>query len=113
MPTFHIDPNLPILVEIDTVPAPGEELTSKDPVEKLAGKAEDAVSHALSTIYNMADGLQQTVQQMKAHMTPPDDIELSFGLTLDAALGNALIAKTGVTADMNVKLIWREFKDEQ
>jgi hypothetical protein len=110
MAEFHVDPNAPIYVEANISNLPGEELTSVSAaLRRLGEHSEAAVSHALSTIYNMAGGLQETVKTMRENLIEvPSEVEMNFGITVDGKAGNAFLAQAGVEAAILVKLKWKK-----
>ena len=52
----------------------------------------------------------RTVETVKKLSDPPDEVEVSFGLKLDAEAG-AVVAKAGTEASINVKLTWEREKE--
>jgi|SRR6267378_7091025 len=91
----------PILVEF--APRPGLHqvaLTPADIVEKSA----QAVDRAMVTVSALAKKFCATVDSLAVR---PTDVTLEFGLKLDIEAG-ALIARTGVEANMNVTLSWSQ-----
>lgn len=88
-----------VLVEIDEVPgvAPagrtGRVLhEARTTFEKAVGEVRDAAAAALAQFTTMSRA--------------PDEVELKFGIKLDAEAG-ALIARTGIQGQFEVKLKWR------
>ncbi|NEO84535.1 MAG: hypothetical protein F6J87_09815 [Spirulina sp. SIO3F2] len=69
---------------------------------ELADKSARAVEKAMNTIQRMADKTWETVDSLANR---PSQVEVEFGITFDVESG-ALIAKTGVEASLNVKLVW-------
>jgi len=70
---------------------------------ELAEKSVRAINKAMETIREMAQRVADTVQNLPGK---PQTVEVDFGLKLSAEAG-ALIAKTGVGANINVKLTWK------
>jgi hypothetical protein len=104
MPTFTIDEDAPILVE--WTPRPGVQQVSRDRIEDTAERAAKAIDSAMNTIHGMARRVRETVDALT---NPPSQVEVEFGLKLDAEAG-AFIARAGVEAAINVKLTWEKAK---
>ncbi len=104
MTEFKIDENMPILVQFEPgVGGVGQVskvgLVSSD----LAEKAAAALDKAMNTIHHMA---RRVTSAMDAMVKKPSEVEVSFGITLDAEAG-ALVAKAGMEASINVTLVWK------
>lgn len=99
---FTTDEGEPILVQFS-------EARGMQPVslsgEDLAEKSAEALNKAMGTIREMADRVVGTIQDIKPTERPVQ-VEVEFGLTLDAEAG-ALIAKVSTQASFNVKLVWK------
>jgi Trypsin-co-occurring domain 1 len=87
-----------VLVEVDVPPgvsragrASGVLREARTTFEKAVGDVRDAAAAALAQFTTMTRA--------------PDEIELKFGLKLDAE-ANAVIARTGVQGQIEVKLRW-------
>lgn len=88
-----------VLVEVDVPPgvsragrAHGVLREARTTFEKAVGDVRDAAAAALAQFTTMTRA--------------PDEVELKFGLKLDAE-ANAVIARTGVQGQIEVKLRWR------
>ncbi|QEV65227.1 hypothetical protein CP982_40210 [Streptomyces spectabilis] len=68
----------------------------------LVRRSEAAVDSAMGTIHSMARRVDETIGAL-AHR--PDEVEVEFGITLDAESG-ALIAKVSAGASLTVRLAW-------
>ncbi|GGW65176.1 CU044_2847 family protein [Streptomyces xantholiticus] len=68
----------------------------------LLRRSEDAVNAAMGTIRSMAQRVNAAVGTLPRR---PDEVEVEFGITLDAESG-AMIAKAGVGAALTVRLTW-------
>ncbi|WNM29444.1 CU044_2847 family protein [Streptomyces sp. Li-HN-5-11] len=68
----------------------------------LIRRSEEAVNAAMGTIRSMAQRVSDAVTGLSVR---PDEVEVEFGITLDAESG-ALIAKAGVGAALTVRLTW-------
>ena len=90
-----------ILVEFS--PVAGERSVSLSPKD-VVEKSKDAVDHAMKSIRRMA---KKTVKSVKAIPISerPSTISVSLGLKMDAE-GNAMIAKAGMEASINVTMTW-------
>ncbi len=108
MPEFEINPDAPLLIEVDVnAEMPGEELVNRgEDIERvIAQNSQAAINHALSTIHNMARGLRQTVASLNVAERPAE-IEMQFGLSVSGEMGTAFLAKAGTEAMISVKLKW-------
>ncbi|GLZ40691.1 CU044_2847 family protein [Actinokineospora sp. NBRC 105648] len=92
-----------VLVEVDEVPGvarasrPGKVMTEARTVfENAVGQVRDAAAAALTQFSSMTRA--------------PDEVELKFGMKLDVEAG-AVIARTGVQGQFEVKLKWRRADD--
>lgn len=106
MTTIVINEDMPVLV--DLTPAPGAHkvaITSKD-IEK---KSVEALNSAMNTIHQMATYIVDTMNSV-SESTRPSKVEAEFGLKLTTE-GNALIAKGGMEANINVTLTWELNKE--
>jgi hypothetical protein len=68
----------------------------------LLRRSEDAVNAAMGTIRSMAQRVNAAVGSLPRR---PDEVEVEFGITLDAESG-AMIAKAAVGAAFTVRLTW-------
>ena len=101
MAEFKIDERLPIMVEL--APSRGVQKVSLKPKD-IIEKSEEAINNAMSTVYNMAGRLNDTVEKITSG---PSGVEVSFGLKLDTEAG-VFIAKAGMEASINVTLKWQK-----
>ncbi|MDT7798231.1 MAG: hypothetical protein QOI78_1664 [Actinomycetota bacterium] len=88
-----------VVVEVDTGPATARVSRREDLVldakvsfERALGAVKDAASAALG--------------QFQAMTRKPDEVEIKFGIKLSAEAG-AVIAKTGLDGQFEVKLKWK------
>jgi len=68
----------------------------------LVRRSEEAVNAAMGTIRGMAQRVGDAVGGLSYR---PDEVEIEFGITLDAESG-ALIAKAAAGASLTVRLTW-------
>jgi hypothetical protein len=101
MSTFVVDEGAPILVEF--APKPGLREVSLSPAD-LAEKSAKALDSAMNTIHQMARRVAATAKSLSI-AERPSQIEVEFGLKLDAAAG-AVVAQASTEASFNVKLTW-------
>jgi hypothetical protein len=75
-----------------------------------AGRAGRVLDEALVTFENavaeVRDAAAAALTQFTSMTRAPDEVELKFGIKLDAEVG-AVIARTGVQGQFEVKLKWR------
>ena len=88
-----------VIVEVDEDPSVARASRTgsvvrdaKESFEKALAEVRDAASSALG--------------QFRAMVRQPDEVEIKFGVKLDAQVG-AVIAKTGMQGHFEVKLKWR------
>ena len=105
MTTFQPDPNTPIYVALKA--QPGVQPTSRG--DDLIERSEAALRQAMSTIYQMAEQVQSTVEAIP-DPRKPDQVEVTFGITLGGE-ANAYIAKTSGEASFTVKMTWHNEED--
>lgn len=86
---------------VDFPPKAGLKEVSLSP-QDLAGRSAAAVDSAVASIKQMSDRISTATAQLGR---PPREVELEFGLKLDAA-GVALIARAGAEAHLVIKLRW-------
>jgi len=92
------DEDVPLLVEFEL--SPGAYEVSISP-EDLAKKSAEAIDHAMHTIRRMAQHVMDMIDTLPRR---PTQVEVDFGIVLNSE-ANALIAKAGVGATLNVKLV--------
>lgn len=71
-------------------------------VKEVTEKARSAFSQVLLTTRSLA---KEFSENLKGISNPPDEVELEFGLKIDAAAGT-LIAQAGAEANFIVKFKW-------
>ena len=106
MTTFTFDDDAPILVEF--APRPGTRSVSRAAPTDLVAQSTQAINNAMVTIYNMARRVHSTVEAMGD--SKPSEAEVSFGIKLNAET-DALIAKVGGEASIEVTLTWKSKSD--
>ncbi|MDQ3933899.1 MAG: hypothetical protein M3340_04630 [Actinomycetota bacterium] len=74
--------------------------------EELAKRSGEALDNAMGTIRGVA---AKTKAGIDSIVDKPDEVEVSFGITLTAEAG-ALVAKVGGEATLQVTLAWSEPK---
>jgi len=104
MGNLPINPQTPILVEFS--PRPGLQQASISPAD-LAKKSAEALSAAMTSIRTMAERVGVTMSEL---VNRPSELEVQFGLKLDADLG-ALLVKAGAEASLSVKLTWSQLRE--
>ncbi len=95
---FRLEGGGSVHVDVDEVPGVarvsrrGRILDAKETFETALREVRDAAVVALTQFRDMAH--------------QPDEVEITFGVRLDAEFG-AVIAKTGMAGNFEVKLTWR------
>jgi hypothetical protein len=88
-----------VLVEVDQ-PDGVVPVGSRGEMLQAVGKTfEEALSR-------VRDAAVSALEQFQSMARRPDEVELTFGVKLDAEVG-AVIARTGVEGQLEVKLTWR------
>ncbi|MEV7907693.1 CU044_2847 family protein [Streptomyces anulatus] len=88
-----------VLVELD--PDPGLERLSRR--EDGLTQAKISFENALT---NVRDAASSALKQFRTMATPPDEVEIRFGVKLSASAG-AVIAKTGTEGHFEVTIKWQ------
>jgi hypothetical protein len=93
-----------VLVEVDQNEGVVQ-VGQKGEILRTVGKTfEEALSH-------VRDAAVSALTQFQSMARQPDEVELKFGVKLDAEVG-AVIAKTGVEGQLEVTLTWRAPKEK-
>lgn len=96
---FGLDGGGEVLVEVE--PVPGTTRVSRG--DDLVVAAKESFEQALGTVRDAASAALGQFQRMSRK---PDEVEIKFGVKLSASAG-AVIAKTGVDGQFEVKLKWK------
>ena len=94
--------DLVVLVDFD---ADGTEAVAKGVLSvpgDLMEKSQQAIDRAMGTIRGMAARVMDSLKEVS---DPPNKVEVSFGIKLDAEAG-AMVARAGTEASINVTLTW-------
>jgi hypothetical protein len=95
---FDLANGAAVVAELD-VP-PGTSRVSRDGMlAKATGTLEDALT-------KVRDAAAAALSQFQDMTRQPDDVEIKFGVKLDAQAG-AVIAKTGVQGHFEIKVTWK------
>jgi hypothetical protein len=70
------------------------------------GKIREARATFETALGEVRDAAIVALTQFRAMARQPDEVEIAFGVRLDAEVG-AVIAKTGMAGNFEVKLTWR------
>ena len=90
-----------ILVEL--TPTAGVRSVSISPTDMIE-KSKEAMDHAMKSIRSMAKKTVRTIKEIPISERPTT-ISVEFGLKLNAE-GNAVVAKAGMEATLNVTMTW-------
>ena len=94
-----------IVVEVDEPESEGTVLAARgDEIAKVSEPLEEALSKILPVT-------KSVVEKLRSMASKPDEIEVSFGVKLNTAVG-AVIASASAEANFDVTLRWAEKKDE-
>lgn len=88
-----------VLIEVDARP----EVSRAGRPARMFRETRAAFDHAISEV---RDAASAALAQFVAMPEAPDEVELKFGMKLDVEAG-AMIARTGVQGQFEVKLKWR------
>jgi hypothetical protein len=98
---FHINEDVPILVEVTVLP--GMEEVSLTP-QDLLNKSSEALNNAMGAIYQMARRTYAAVSAVPT-LERPAEIQVEFELKVTAEAG-VVLAKSGLESTMKVTLKW-------
>jgi hypothetical protein len=103
MCTANTEERGPILVELAPRPGVVQVSLARLSAEELAALSAKALDSAMTTVQHMSERVSATIDGLAGN---PDEVEVEFGLKLDVE-GQALIAKAGAEAAINVTLTWK------
>jgi Trypsin-co-occurring domain 1 len=89
------------VVLIDFAPRVGLKEVSLSP-QDLAARSAAALDSAMASIRDLSERITSTMKDLARR---PDEVEVEFGLKLDATMG-ALITRAGLEAHLTVTLKW-------
>ena len=95
---FELEGGGSVLVDVDT--EPGVARVSRQ------GRIRDARATFQTALGEVRDAALVALTQFRAMARQPDEVEITFGVRLDAEFG-AVIAKTGMAGNFEIKLTWR------
>jgi len=95
---FPLEGGGSVVVEIDPVPGTSRVSRRDDLVEDAKGSFEAALA-------NVKEAATAALDTFRSMARGPDEVELKFGVKLTAQAG-AVIAKTGLEGNFEVKLKW-------
>lgn len=75
-------------------------------LDEISERAKSSFSRAIEVTRMLASEFRDKLRELN---DPPDEVELGFGLKLDAS-ADVLVAKTGTEAQFVVKLMWKSTK---
>lgn len=99
-----------VWLEVDAVEQPID-AAPKGLVDEVAIKAKTTFEDALETVrYNAG----VFIEKLRSLSESPDEVEINFGLkAIGEAGGTFVIAKGGLEANYNVKLVWKRAEEKQ
>ena len=102
MTTTHIEEDDEIIL-VELTPTAGVRSVSLSPTDMLE-KSKEAMDHAMKSIRGMAKKTVRSIKEIPVSERPTT-ISVEFGLKLNAE-GNAVVAKAGMEATLNVTMTW-------
>jgi NTP-dependent ternary system trypsin peptidase co-occuring protein len=87
-------------VHVDVDEEPGVKRVARD------GKVLEARKTFETGLREVRNAATVALTQFRAMARQPDEVEITFGVRMDAQVG-AVIAKTGIAGNFEVKLTWR------
>ena len=102
MTTIHIEEDDEIIL-VELTPTAGVRSVSLSPTDMLE-KSKEAMDHAMKSIRGMAKKTVRSIKEIPISERPTT-ISVEFGLKLNAE-GNAVVAKAGMEATLNVTMTW-------
>jgi Trypsin-co-occurring domain 1 len=94
------------IILVDLSPAPGVRGVAAFSVDDLHDRSTKAIENTMDTIQGMSTKVVTTMKKVKA-AERPSKVEVEFGIKLTAE-GDALVAKIGGEAFVNVTLTWEQ-----
>jgi hypothetical protein len=98
---FTLEQGGSVVVEVDAPPGTGMD---------RVGRTADAVREAGATLEKALGDVQraatETLAKFQSMARPPSEVQLSFGVKIDAQVG-AVLAKTGAEGHFEVTLTWK------
>lgn len=95
---FELEGGGSVLIDVDE--EPGVKQVSRQ------GRIRDAKATFETALSEVRDAAIVALTQFRAMASQPDEVKITFGVRLDAEVG-AVIAKTGMAGNFEVKLTWR------
>ncbi|ANN18632.1 hypothetical protein SD37_25410 [Amycolatopsis orientalis] len=95
---FPLEGGGSVVVEIDPLPGTARVSRRDDLIEDAKGSFEAALA-------NVRDAAASALATFRSMTKGPDEVEIKFGVKLTAQAG-AVIAKTGLEGNFEVKLKW-------
>ena len=102
MTTTQIEENDEVIL-VELTPTAGVRSVTISPTDMLE-KSKQAMDHAMKSIRGMAKKTVRTIKEIPISERPTT-ISVEFGLKLNAE-GNAVVAKAGMEATLNVTMTW-------
>ena len=102
MTTTQIEENDEVIL-VELTPTAGVRSVSISPTDMLE-KSKEAMDHAMKSIRGMAKKTVRSIKEIPISERPTT-ISVEFGLKLNAE-GNAVVAKAGMEATLNVTMTW-------
>lgn len=101
---FGLDGGSSVIVDVDE--EPGVTRVSRQ------GRIRDARATFETALTEVRDAASAALTQFRSMARQPDEVEIAFGVRLDAEVG-AVIAKTSMQGNFEVKLTWRREISEE
>jgi len=106
---FELDGGGSVLVEADDATA---SVARAGRIRDAEGRLLQVAGQTLEQgLANVRDAAAAALGQFQAMSRCPDEVEITFGVKLDAEAG-AIIARTGVQGQLEVKLTWHNSVDD-
>jgi len=97
------------VILVDLQPVAGVRSVSIDPKDVIE-KSREAIDHAMKSVTSMAKKTVRAIKKIPVSERP-HTVSVSFGLKLTAE-GNAVVAKAGMEAAINVTMTWERKEDK-
>jgi len=99
---FKLEGGGSVLVDVDE--EPGVARVSRH------GSIREAKTTFQTALHDVREAAIVALAEFRTMTLQPDEVEITFGVRLDAEIG-AVIAKTGVAGNFEVKLTWRSIAE--
>ena len=99
---FPLEAGGNVFIEVEAPPAEG--MLPASPLSDVPQKAQETFEAALDRVRTVAGVV---LQKLKSIPEEPDEVEVEFGIKMDAAAG-VILSSAGVEANFKIALTWKK-----